>query len=131
MTGQATEGRVEYPEHEKLMAVKDESQAIGEFLDLGLPRIGGGMVIYEQCTFDCDCLACQQLYKADRNHEPDELATAGFDPDTRVSERPVQLADWRPTLRTVQSMLAEYFGIDRGKLEAEKRAMLDALRSAS
>jgi hypothetical protein len=30
----------DYPEHDKMMAVKDESQAIGEFLDVGLARLG-------------------------------------------------------------------------------------------
>lgn len=33
-----------------------------------------------------------------------------------------------PTHRSIQDLLAEYFEIDQGKLEAEKRAMLDALR---
>jgi len=30
----------EYPEHDKLRAVNDQSQAIGEFLDLFLPKVG-------------------------------------------------------------------------------------------
>ena len=29
-----------YPEHEKLQAVSEQSQAIGEFLDFGLPAQG-------------------------------------------------------------------------------------------
>jgi predicted RNA-binding protein (virulence factor B family) len=31
---------MKYPEHDKLTKVVDESQAIGEFLDFGLPRAG-------------------------------------------------------------------------------------------
>jgi hypothetical protein len=32
----------EYPEHDKLAAVKEQSQALGEFLDFTLPRLGRG-----------------------------------------------------------------------------------------
>lgn len=36
----------DHPEHDKLATVKDASQAIGEFIDYGLPRMG--LVICEE-----------------------------------------------------------------------------------
>lgn len=80
----------DYPEHKKLTAVHERSQAIGEFLDW-----------------------C-------------------------VSEKGYQLAEWddsreidhrmMPIIVPVEKLLAEFFGIDLQKLEAEKRAMLEEMR---
>jgi hypothetical protein len=78
-----------YPEHEKLSAVKDKSQAIGEFLDIFLPR--QGIVLMEHTEY----------------------------------------GDYVPTHRSITSLLAEFFDIDQAKLDAEKEAMLDALRAAN
>lgn len=36
-----------------------------------------------------------------------------------------------PMRRSIQSVLAEYFGIDQAKIDAEKEAMLEAMRAAS
>ena len=76
-----------YPEHEKLTTAKEQSQAIGEFLDLGR---------WSLCEW----------------REWD---------DARPSFEPVNIND----------ALAEYFEIDQDKLEAEKRAMLAAIREGS
>lgn len=51
-------------------------------------------------------------------------------------EYTVQNPDWYPSgyyaeHRPIAAILAEYFGIDQVKIEAEKRAMLDALRAAT
>ncbi|HUV10815.1 MAG TPA: hypothetical protein VMX12_07525 [Acidimicrobiia bacterium] len=78
----ATATSKDYPEHAKLRAVADKSQAIGEFLDEWLPTQG--------------------------------IILAHVDRDGRVP--------------SIQELLAEFFGIDRDKLEAEKRAMLESLR---
>lgn len=40
----------EYPEHDKLEAIKAESQALGEFLDIALPRMG--LRLAEYVKFD-------------------------------------------------------------------------------
>jgi hypothetical protein len=37
--------------------------------------------------------------------------------------------DYVPTRRTIPSLLAEYFRIDQKKIDAEKDAMLEALRN--
>jgi hypothetical protein len=111
----------EYPEHEKLAAVKDQSQAIGEFLDFGLSRIGGGLVLYEHVTRGCECSSCLQgAGYRDRWHTEEEKATC--------VDGVVQIADCQPTFRTIDSILTDYFDIDQDKIEAEKRAMLDKLR---
>ena len=82
-----------YPEHNKLRAVQTQSEAIGEFLDVGLGRLG--LDLYET-----------------RNEFGDQLRRAV------------------PSHRSIESILAEWFEIDLNVLEAEKRAMLDALRTA-
>lgn len=76
-----------YPEHDKLAKVKDKSQAIGEFLDYGLPQ---GYVLAKYDKYD-------RLY---------------------------------PIHDSIESLLAEHFGIDQDVLEDEKRQMLDKLRKA-
>lgn len=79
----------EYPEHEKLAEIRDQSQSIGDFLDsLGTQ----GLVLGEWGEID--------------------------------TGRPV----FFPTRRSIQSVLAVYFGIDERKLENEKRQMLESIR---
>jgi hypothetical protein len=76
-----------YPEHDKLIAVRDRSQAIGAFLDT---------TPYVLCELD------DESYTVPR---------------------------YMPISRSITSVLASYFGIDLTKIEAEKQAMLDSLRS--
>jgi hypothetical protein len=52
-----------------------------------------------------------------------------------LAERRIELAEWNPSgtycmpiHRSRDDLLAEFFEIDRDKLEAEKRAMLASLR---
>jgi len=91
-----------YSEHQKLQAVKDKSQAIGEFLEW-LQHAKG--------------FRLAQWMKA-----PDESAFAaeGDEVDDLVQQFP-----------NVEQLLAEYFQIDLGKLEQEKQAMLDEVRFAA
>ncbi len=77
-----------WPEHDKLAEVKDQTQAIGEFL--------------EWCGY----------------------------------EKGIQLASWDdrtdrmyPIPGAWLDLVAEWAGIDRGRLEAEKQQMLDELRA--
>jgi hypothetical protein len=80
-----------YPEHAKLKAISDESNAIGAFLDFGL----GG----------------QQLVLAERSR-------------TTPSK-------FVPTGRSIQDILARYFGIDQEALKHEKRQMLAEMTALS
>ncbi len=86
----------EHPEHAKLEAVKDQSQAIGDFLEwLGNDRPDGPIFLCERR----------------RDVEIDNI--------------------WVPTGASAEKLLAEYFDIDTKKLEAEKRAILEAQRKAN
>jgi hypothetical protein len=77
-----------YPEHEKLKALGDSNQIVGDFIEW-LSEQG-----YEICRWN----------------------------DSGTHCLPVHLHR--------DQMLADFFEIDRDKLEAEKRQMLDALRAA-
>ena len=80
----------QYPEHDKLKEIQEESQIIGEFLD--------------NCGY-----TLAKWSKEPHLVDYAELVPVGSIPD----------------------ILAEYFGIDQNKLEAEKRAMLDEMRTAN
>lgn len=123
----------DYPEHDKLMAVKDESQTIGEFLDW-LPggtdlrvceRIvktdcrGGG--IWERWT----CIGGRKINDREDSDEGECPICHG----TGLVDRDEPL--YLPAHVDINKILAKFFEIDLNKLEAEKRAMLDALRAAS
>jgi hypothetical protein len=90
-TPQQGQSEADRSEHDKLLAVQVESQAIGEFID-GMSRLG--LVLCEE-------------------------------PGTRRnrSRWPVS------TSRSINSILARWFEIDEDKLEAEKRAMIAAMRA--
>lgn len=79
-----------YPEHEKMAAVKDRSQAIGEFIEW---LNGQGIV-----------MAQYQPVEGYSNH--------------------VLL----PTAERIETVLARYFAIDLRAIEAEKQAMIEAMR---
>lgn len=111
----------DYPEHDKLSAIKDESHAIGLFIDHGLPKMG--LAIYEKIVRPCECGWCDHR-EGDRSKWHTEADRA-----TQV-DGVVQITEWHPTYRTIDRILAEYFEIDRDRLDDEKRAMLDAMRSA-
>lgn len=79
----------EYPVHEKVLAVREQSQAIGEFLEwLGAEK---GLHVAQWMT----------------EHE------------------------MQPASYSAEKLLAEFFDIDLDKLEAEKRAILEAQRAAN
>lgn len=86
-----------YPECEKLAAVKEKSQAIGEFMD---------------------SLSTQGLYLC-QAFTPEEMGV-----DCGELEEV-----YMPSNMPIEKVLAGYFGIDMNKVEAERRAMLDALRA--
>ena len=83
----------DYPEHEKLKKVSDQSQVCGEFLDW----LQGKYVLAKYV----------------------ETGTWAGEP----------VHDLRHANVPVQDLLAEFFGIDQDKIEAEKRAMIEACRS--
>src|SRR5512135_3496653 len=92
-----------FPEHDKLHAVKDRSQSIGEFL--------------EWLQSEKGYVVCERLRtNGDEDEDEDE-------DDADYELVPANLG--------VTRLLAEFFKIDLEKLEAEKRQMLDQLRAAN
>lgn len=120
----------EYPEHDRLRAVADESQAIGEFL------VFGG---YTLCKVREEGDNGEPRYiwtdlgqQLRREPEADQHPTA-YDCDCGYAERNPAYDSWGSGFeavgQSIQQILADYFEIDLGKIEAEKRAMLDAIRA--
>ena len=119
-----------YPEHDKLSKISDESQLVGEFIDW-LQDKG-----YTICKFQ----------EAGTNGEPYRIPATEEDIDAlefrweRDDARAGGILNpayesWGdhffPIHRGIQSWLAEFFGIDQEKLEDEKRQMLERLRQAA
>ena len=95
----------EYPEHEKLHALKDKRDVAQEFLDWLLD--------------DRNLRLC-------RRHEHDDRCYDDDDGSLEWGYRDGEL------LEVVQSRgryMADFLDVDSDKLEAEKRAMLDAMRA--
>ena len=92
------------PESDKLRAVVDKSQTIGEFLDW---LQADGVI-------------------PSREHEHSEGCYEGGDRICGTSKGELTFDH-----ESIESRLARYFEIDLRKVEAEKRAILDAIRSAN
>jgi hypothetical protein len=96
-----------YPEHAKLTKVKDKSQAIGEFLEFGLP-FGVTLAHWvKYCPRELEG-RCEGGDECTHTTDSELVAGAGV---------------------SIQSMLARYFDIDEKKLDEEKRAMLEEVRA--
>lgn len=76
-----------YPEHERMSAIVEKSQCIGEFLEW---------------------LNDVKRY--------------------RICERTGGFVSFYPINKSVENLLAEFFGIDLNKIEQEKREMLEEIR---
>jgi hypothetical protein len=111
-----------YPEHEKLSAVKDESQKLGEFLEW----LKGRYVLAQVHSHDEGCL-CDDPFHEDADVRPGERC-----PCCGGSHRSLLCGytegDLMMASTPIRGVLADYFEIDLKKIEDEKRAMLAALR---
>jgi len=85
-----------YPEHEKLSAIQDKSQIVGEFLDWLQGEKG-----YSVCSFQ------EQGYSVEGS-----LVEEGL---------------FKPTCKSIESLLAEFFKIDLKLIEKEKIRMLQEM----
>ena len=116
-----------YPEHEKLHAVRDKSQACGEFLEWLRSRYA--LAVWHQHTPGCYEIVTRQ-------ERADELAFGrvpwGQDPTEKIPVRRCGLTEDMLCHRSprTSALLAEFYGINEDALEAEKRSMLAALREA-
>jgi hypothetical protein len=91
------------PECDKLSAVKDKSQSIGEFLDW---------------------LKARGVYLANRHEHTDDCKHNGFYMCDFVN------GELQPYFYNIEALLAEYFEIDLNKIEDEKLAILESYRKA-
>jgi len=93
----------QYPEHDRLQSVKESCKTIGDFLSW----------LQEEQS-----VVLAKSHKHNGNCIEDGERVCGVENDSLV-----------PVFCSIPEWLAQYFGIDETKLEAEKRAMLDVLRS--
>lgn len=123
----------EYPEHDKLSNVLDQSQAIGEFLEW----MGTGDVHRMRWRDDLvdsrSCPMCGHTNHPGQKYSNVTPAEQGsWSECTTCGGRgwvDVTREGWVADERSITTVLAEYFEIDQDKLEAEKRQMLEALRA--
>ena len=99
-------GMTDYPEHEKLKAIKDKSQEIGSFIEW--LQVSRQIIFarYEDVEYTVDDLFSDKGNK-------------------------VKINELVPFHIPIEQTLAEYFGINLKKLEEEKRQMLDDIRKAN
>lgn len=124
----------DYPEHDRLLAVSDESQVIGEFLDTfdgSLCRWreegNSGAAVYEWAD---GVKVATRDGKPSKGRKPTHVdylnGDARHNPDYCEWE-----GSFVPVPGTINQILAGHFGIDLDLIDAEKRAMLDAIRAAT
>lgn len=115
----------DYPEHDKLTAIKDESQLIGEFIETS-----GYILAQYREAGDNGQPPYIWLYGKHHTKVPD----LGDYIAGRAEHNP-DYESWGEALVPVglpiTQILADYFDIDLRKIEDEKRAMLDQLRKAN
>ena len=124
----------DYPEHNKLSAIKEQSEAIGAFLEwLSEQRIE--LARYE------DAASSDEPQDLIVGHTPDGQPiyvndeTGEESPFVRAFRRRANPDYWHraegyyPIHKRIEAILAEYFEIDLNALEQEKRAMLNTLRA--
>lgn len=92
-------------ECERMVAVKDKSQAIGQFLEWLQEEKGVHLAEYHRHTRAC------------LDHEAHLVCGLLEDHSVRWSY-------------SIERLLAEYFNIDLDKVEQEKQAMLEEIRNA-
>lgn len=99
------------PECEKMHAVKDKSQAIGEFLEWLQAERKVHLCVVHSHSDGC--------YEEDDEFHEDP-------PKCGCNE-----GDYLPFHKGTEQLLAEFFGIDLAKVEDEKRALLEFVRKGS
>lgn len=138
----------EYPEHEKLKKIADQSQAIGEFLDWLRGNLRVHLMVYGSHEIQRECHApCHYIYRKgtvaaareamleemDLFAEPDPNRYVAEIEDCDACEGTGTITEFREELRdfhphNIQDILALYFEIDQDVLEDEKRSMLRSLQ---
>lgn len=100
-----------FPEHKKVTLVKDESQAVGSFLDWLQNENGVVLATRHEHTEECG---------VDEDEEETVVGECGLHENELVS-----------TYTPVEKLLAEYYKIDLNVLEDEKAFMLRQLQKGA
>lgn len=119
MTAQTTASQ--YPEHDKLKAIAEQSQALGEFIE---------MSGYTLCTFREAGDNGEPRYIWPKSGQRASRDDYVFGKAVVNPAHDLWSEGYVPTMEGVQTILAEWFEIDQAAIEREKRAMLKALRNA-
>jgi hypothetical protein len=121
----------DYPEHDKLAEISEQSQTIGEFLDtcgfiLCASRDAGDNG--EPRFRWIEEPICQRgIDRKAAGEEPDGLDFANKDALANY-DREEWPAGYYP-VGNITTILADYFGIDLDAIDREKRQMLDDIRA--
>lgn len=108
-----------YPEHDKLTAVSEKSQAVGEFLEW-LQNQHVRLMVWKEDVEE----RCPRIFCDDGQVFGKECKTCHGSGYSRTGKAWVDFSPLGITER-----LAIYFNVDLNKIEQEKRAMLDAIRA--
>lgn len=123
------------PTHEKLRAVREETQAIGEFLDWLQNSEKVALMVWRRSSYEAPC-----PWRADDDEgyefkSSDRLCVGGYDPSGDACRRckgrgyvGYDRSGWVLDGRKIETLLGAYFDIDPDELEREKKAILDYLR---
>jgi hypothetical protein len=115
-----------HPECDKMLAVADKSQAIGEFLEWMGPEKGLHLGVVETRAF---CSGWRSNYCKSgrsfnyRDQDVGECRRCGGTGEVELSTPRLVPASY-----SIERLLAEFFKIDLDKVDAERRAILEALR---
>ena len=100
------------PECEKMAAVRDDSQKLGDFLEWL------GSKDYRICAWQ------EGISDADRIVDAFATLQGRGNPD--IDNEPER--GWTPINKDIEKILADYFSIDLKKVEEERRALLEEIR---
>jgi hypothetical protein len=124
-----------YPEHEKLQPQVEFSQRCGEFVVWMNEEHGILLAKYDERQDACRNCQHEDIHKPRRGSAgwyycsfEDDATGECCDCGRADFGNPNQLCQQN---RALNDLLAEFFGIDRNKLEEEKRQMLDEMREAN
>lgn len=134
----------DYPEHEKLRRISDQSQAIGEFLDW-LTHERGVELQEFRVWYEWVPPANSRWPELYGPRTPVRLTgytwwppggrerpDVAYEPESSMEQRLYghfrRHEGWFHVRASIRDLLADYFDIDQNRLEDEKRQMLDAQR---
>lgn len=108
----------EYPEHDKLTKVQDQTQAIGEFLEWVGGEKHARLMVWTEWNEPTED-DCPRTHYSEKNK-----AACPTCHGTDRYTRNVHHNAWLPVQGSTEELLAAWAGIDLAAVEREKRAML-------